>query len=124
MLYISSVVKCSALKVCFSERERCPKMLERKKRSRFEVASEILKLCRSPQGVWMLIRVVNMSYGQAREAIDYLVFRGFLEVQNGAYTTTDFGNEFLAGLNTLFQIWGGVYVGAGLCRLESPSLSD
>ena len=97
-----------------------------RKRSRLEVASQILKLCKSAQGISRIMRLLNLNYGQCRTMLDFLLLRGFLEERvHGEYVITDFGKEFSGCLKALFDTWNiPQIVLHDPCHLYSLSLSD
>jgi predicted transcriptional regulator len=75
------------------------------KRSRFEIIHDILQVCRKPSTKGKVLRVVYLSYQTTEKYLSELKKRGLIECENGYYTTTSFGLEFLEGLGTLLEIW-------------------
>jgi predicted transcriptional regulator len=72
------------------------------------------------------MQLANLSYGQTRMMLDYLLLRGFLEERvHGEYTITDFGTEFAGSLQTVIEVWQiPQFVLHDPCRIFSLSLSD
>jgi predicted transcriptional regulator len=99
---------------------------KRKHRSRLEIASQILKLCKSAQGITRIMRHLNLSYGQTRVMLDFLLLRGFLEERmRGEYIITDFGKEFAGCLKTVFEVWNvPQFILHGPCHIDSLSFPD
>ena len=74
-------------------------------RSRIEIASDILKVCQTPQHFYRVVQKANLSFSLTTEMVDYLLLRGFLQKTGPLYATTDFGNEFAMALKTVFDVW-------------------
>lgn len=82
------------------------KMNERTRRSKFEISYEILRLCIEPAAKNRIMLFCNLSPKLTKAYLKHLMARGFLEQDRGSYyQTTDWGKEFLEGLDIILQIW-------------------
>ncbi|NOZ59706.1 MAG: hypothetical protein GXO66_09075 [Euryarchaeota archaeon] len=67
-----------------------------KRRSEIEILTEILKLAReNPRKTTLLYRV-NLNHNLLNKYLNYLMEKGLLVRQDGVYSITDRGYEFLA----------------------------
>jgi predicted transcriptional regulator len=75
------------------------------RRSRFEVIRDILSVCQTPAPKGRIMQMAYLSYYTVSQYLEELKLRGFLNFQNGLYTTTNRGREFLNSLNMVVLQW-------------------
>lgn len=79
--------------------------MQAKKRSKLEIAYEVLSACRHPHGSARIMYMAKLNWAQIVEQLEYLCGRGFISKDENTYALTDFGREFLQGLTIIIETW-------------------
>ena len=79
---------------------------ETERRSKFNIVSEILTLCKNPIKKTRIMNYGNLSFEQTKKYLEVLILKGLIRRNcEGFYQTTRFGDEFSEGLTTLLLLW-------------------
>jgi len=81
-------------------------------RSRFEIVRDILNICRKPSAKTRVMNIANMSYTQREHYLRELTKRGLIECCDNRYLITNYGKEFLEGLEIIIGMWDYQFVRA------------
>jgi predicted transcriptional regulator len=78
-------------------------------RSRFEIMADILQRAVTGAKKTWLLYSANLSYSQHQKYISTLVELGLLSKNNGLYTTTQKGMDFITSYQTLTSLLGETF---------------
>jgi len=93
------------------------------KRSNYDIIADILRVCRSPTGINIIMSDANISFSQTKKLFPLLLERGFLSSLNGRpqlYSTTEKGMVLLLAIENVQIMLGYKSVIELVCR-ESNS---
>lgn len=75
------------------------------RRTSFQIRSDILKLCLTPQRKTNIIYKTVLNHEQGSQFIRELLERQMLERREGMFQTTQLGNDFMENLEIIFSLW-------------------
>lgn len=78
--------------------------MKRRKRHRFNIFAEILRIASDGAKRTRIVYQANLSFGLMKEYVQTLTERGLIEFIDGELYTTDYGFEFLEKFEEFMEV--------------------